>query len=331
MTAEVPLLEARGAGKTYPARRRGLARPGRVTALATVDLAVPAGQTVSIIGESGCGKSTLARLLLAIEQPTSGAVLFEGRDLRTLSRSEWRRYRRGVQAVMQDPYSSLPPRMTTADAVAEPLKVLTPTTRRERRRRVAELFERVGLDVTVHGRRYPHELSGGQLQRVAIAKALAPSPRLLVLDEPVSALDVSVRAQVMNLLADLRDELGLAYLLISHDLSGVRHLSDRVYVMYLGRVVEAAGTDPLFDTPAHPYTTALLAAAAPATPGLDGEELVLSGELPSPYEKIHGCAFRPRCPVAVTRCETDAPALETVAGHDIACHVFQRTAYERTS
>lgn len=320
MAAEPPVLEARALSKVYSTRRGLRRQAGQVHAVTGIDLAVSAGETVAVIGESGCGKSTIAKMLLALEAPTSGSVLFDGVDLTELRGTAFKGYRRSVQAVLQDPYSSLPPRMVTRDAVAEPLKVMLSMTRQDRSARLAELFDQVGLDAETHGGRYPHELSGGQLQRVAIAKALAPGSRMLVLDEPVSSLDVSVRAQVMNLLADLQDQLGLAYLLISHDLGGVRHLSDRVYVMYLGAAVEVGTTGEVFSAPRHPYTRALLTAAAPAQPG-DEEAPVLSGELPSPYDVIPGCAFCPRCPEAFSPCLDTAPLLTQRAGREVACHL----------
>ncbi|MCZ7525806.1 MAG: ABC transporter ATP-binding protein [Acidimicrobiia bacterium] len=304
-----------GAGP-FGSERRGLVR-----AVDGVDLAVGAGETVGVVGESGCGKSTLARLLVGLLEPTAGVVRFEGRDLAGLSRRERREVRRRVQIVLQDPAGALDPRMTVGASVAEPLRV-----HGERRKVVAErvpvALGAVGLDPGL-ARRYPQELSGGQRQRVAIARALVLAPRVVVLDEPVSALDASVRAEVVNLLADLRDRLGLACVVVSHDLPVVRHLADRVAVMYLGRVVEEGPAGEVLDRPRHPYTAALVSAAPVPDPAAERarERIVLAGDPPSPVAPPSGCRFRTRCWLARERCAEEEPALELRAGpHPVACH-----------
>jgi oligopeptide/dipeptide ABC transporter ATP-binding protein len=277
------------------------------------------------VGESGCGKTTLAKLLMAVERPTSGSVLFEGRDIFRLPRAELRRLRRRVQMVLQDPYTSLNPRMTVGDIVGEPYAIhrdIVP--RGDRRAKVRELLEVVGLDPD-HERRYPHQFSGGQRQRIGIARALALRPDMIICDEPVSALDVSVQAQVMNLLADLQREFGLSYLFIAHDLAVVRHISDRVAVMYLGKIVEIGTVDEIYEHPTHPYTQALLSAApvpSPAGPAGRRERVVLEGDVPSPIRPPSGCRFRTRCWKATDRCAAEEPALAVRDGsaHPSACH-----------
>jgi oligopeptide/dipeptide ABC transporter ATP-binding protein len=294
-----------------------------VHAVDGVSLEVRAGETLGIVGESGCGKSTLGRCLTRLTDVTSGRIELAGRDITSLSRRQLRPVRRDVQMVFQDPYASLNPRRRVGEIVAEPLLVQRYGDRTVVRRRVEELFDVVGLSAT-HTDRFPHEFSGGQRQRVGIARALAMSPKLLVADEPVSALDVSIQAQVLNLFADLQDELGLTYVFIAHDLGVVKHVSDRIAVMYLGTLVEVCGADALYDAPAHPYTEALLSAAPDIDDGTEAprrERIVLTGDVPNPVDKPSGCPFSTRCPYAQDRCRTERPPLAEVApGRVVACH-----------
>ncbi|WP_165367328.1 ABC transporter ATP-binding protein [Phytoactinopolyspora endophytica] len=296
---------------------------GQVQAVDGVSLELYPGETMGLVGESGCGKSTVSKLMMGLTKPTSGQIIFEGKDVAGMGRRELRRYRRQVQIVFQDPYASLNPRMTVGNIVAEAWEIHPDVVpKKERSRRVRELLDLVGLNPD-YVNRYPHQFSGGQRQRIGVARALALRPSVLVCDEPVSALDVSVQAQVMNLLEDLQDELGLSYLFIAHDLSVVRHLSDRVAVMYLGRIVESGSHADVYDRPAHPYTQALLSAVPVHEPALRGakERIVLTGDVPSPANPPSGCRFRTRCWKAQQICVDEDPALtDRGQGHPSACH-----------
>ena len=317
-----PLLEAQALTKHFTVRRGALGwSTGVVRAVDEVSFTIEAGTTLGLVGESGCGKTTTSKLILGLERPTAGTIRFEGRDVHALGRAGEREYRRFVQAVFQDPYASLDPRMRVATIVAEPLVINSDLEPSARRRRVAELLDVVGLPERA-GTLYPHEFSGGQRQRIAIARALALSPKLIVLDEPVSALDVSIRAQVLNLLTDLQRRLGVSYLFIAHDLAAVAHMSQTIAVMYLGRIVELGEADEVALRPQHPYTRALFAAAMPVDLDAPRETMTVSGEVPSPLAPPAGCHFHPRCPFAMERCAIEPPALRMEAGRLVACHLY---------
>jgi oligopeptide/dipeptide ABC transporter ATP-binding protein len=321
--SETPLVEARGLSKHYRVGRGMFGRGADVLrAVDDVSFALPSGTTVGLVGESGCGKSTLGRVLLALEQPTSGEVRFAGKPVDMADKRAVRRLRREIQIVFQDPYSSLNPRQTVRAALEEVLRVHELCPPGERRGRVDELLVRVGLDPAMGDRR-PHEFSGGQRQRIVIARALAVGPRFIVADEAVSALDVSIRAQILNLLVTLQDDLDLTYLFISHDLGVVRHMSTRIVVMYLGRVVEEAATAELFEEPLHPYTQGLLAAVPSVEVDEARDRPAVEGDLPSPLDPPAGCHFHPRCPFAMERCRSEYPATRTMAsGRTVACHLY---------
>ncbi|MBI4271398.1 MAG: dipeptide ABC transporter ATP-binding protein [Candidatus Rokubacteria bacterium] len=319
-----PVVEAEGLVKHFPVKRGVLSRQvGLVRAVDDVSFAVEPGRTLGLVGESGCGKTTTAKLVLRLEEPTGGVMRFEGQDLQSLGARGLATYRRSVQAVFQDPYASLSPRMRVGAIVVEPLVTNEPLTAAETRARVARLLELVGLPERAADL-FPHEFSGGQRQRIAIARALALSPKLIVLDEPVSALDVSIRAQILNLLRDLQAKLGVSYLFIAHDLAAVAHMSHTIAVMYLGKIVEVGDADTIARSPKHPYTQALFSAALPSHPDDKREEIVLAGEVPSPLAPPAGCRFHPRCPHALDRCTTEAPALRPEGGRRVACHLYPR-------
>jgi oligopeptide transport system ATP-binding protein len=319
----VSLLELHGIKKYFPSGSRWpWAAPAWIKAVDGVDFAIQAGETVGLVGESGCGKTTTTKLILRLERPTAGTVRFEGRDVFDLVGKDLLRYRQAVQAVFQDPYSSLSPRMRVGDIIAEPLEVRGELSRQGIRARVGEALELVGLKAA-QASRFPHEFSGGQRQRIAIARAIATSARLIILDEPVSALDVSIRAQIMTLLEDLQRQLGVSYLFIGHDLATVTHISQRILVMYLGRIVEEAESQTLCAGPLHPYTQALFAAALPAYPDdRSAEEPVVQGSVPSALKPPPGCHFHPRCPFVMPVCSQTAPVLETLDGsRRVACYL----------
>jgi len=319
-----PLLELEHVRKHYPVRRGNLLRPsiGWVKAVDGVDFAIEPGETLVLIGESGCGKTTTSKLILLQEAPTAGTIRFDGEDIADLNSGGLMRYRREVQVVFQDPYSSLSPRMRVGDIIAEPLEIHSKLPRQAVADRVVQVLELVGLPPEA-ARLFPHEFSGGQRQRVAIARALITKTRLIVLDEPVSALDVSIRAQIMNQLEELQRALGVSYLFIGHDLATVAHISHRIAVMYLGQIVELADSVELCSKPLHPYTRALFTAALPADPDERHERLTITGEVPSALDPPMGCRFHPRCPHATARCANEAPLAKEVApGHTVACHLY---------
>jgi oligopeptide/dipeptide ABC transporter ATP-binding protein len=318
------LLEIRDLQKHFPVMRGVIFQKpiGWVKAVDGISYSIGAGETLGLVGESGCGKTTTSKLILMLEQPTGGAIVFRGRDIQTLKGEELKHYRRGVQAVFQDPFSSLNPRIRVRDIIAEPVVVNEPMPKALVHERVQELLRLVGLNPSASNL-FPHEFSGGQRQRIAIARALSLNPSLIVLDEPVSALDVSIRAQIMNLLQDLQRQFGLSYLLIAHDLAAVLHLSTNIAVMYLGKIVEFGTSDELRHKPLHPYTQALFSAALPSHPDEQREEVIIKGEVPSPLNPPAGCRFHPRCPFAMPVCSQVEPVLRSAAnGHQVACHLY---------
>ena len=318
------LLRLEGVKKHYPVTSGLIMQRtiGVVKAVDGISLTIPEGQTYSLVGESGCGKTTTSRMVLMVESPTEGEAYFQGKSMGHLTRAETQEFRASAKAVFQDPWSSLNPRMRVASIISEPLTTHHRLTKREVRDRVGELLEVVGLNA-FHGQRYPHEFSGGQRQRIAIARALSTQPKLIVLDEPVSALDVSIRAQILNLLKELQATHGLSYLLIAHNLATVSYMSHRVGVMYLGKIVEEGSPDELFTNPLHPYTKALISASLPADPRRQREEMVLTGEVPSPLNPPSGCTFHTRCPFVMDRCQVEVPEYrESEFGHSVACHLY---------
>jgi oligopeptide/dipeptide ABC transporter ATP-binding protein len=322
MSAAPEVLAVEGLAKRFPVRRGLLGRvEGEVHAVDGVSFTIGQGETLGLVGESGCGKSTVGRTVLRLLQPTAGRIRLDGVDITQLDRAAMRDHRRRMQIIFQDPYSSLNPRMTAGDIVGELLEAHGVARGAAKRTRVLELFDRVGLRAAQIDN-YPHEFSGGQRQRIGIARALSLNPALIVCDEPVSALDVSIQAQVVNLLKDLQRDLGLAFLFIAHDLAVVKYISHRVAVMYLGRIVEMAPRRTLFGAPRHPYTESLMAAVPVADPTLRRERRILQGDVPSPVDRPMGCHFHTRCPYAEARCRVEAPALREIAsGHQVACHL----------
>jgi dipeptide transport system ATP-binding protein len=312
------VLEARDLTRDYSVSRGAFRSHATIKALAGVSFSLHAGRTLAVVGESGSGKSTLARLLTLIENPTAGSLLIDGEDVAHASAATRARLRREIQIVFQNPYGSLNPRQTIGKALEEPLLVNTELKAAERKAEALSIMAKVGLRPEYY-HRYPHMFSGGQRQRIAIARALMLKPKILVLDEPVSALDVSIRAQALNLLASLQEEFALAYVFVSHDLSVVRHIADEVMVIYLGNAVELGARAAIFDRPQHPYTQALLSATPVADPTAKRQRILLSGEPPSPFAPPPGCAFHPRCPLAFDRCTAEKPPLERKQGRDVAC------------
>ena len=325
VTSQVPVLQVDGLVKHFPIARGLIRRKvvGTVRAVEGVSFEIARGETLALVGESGCGKSTTGRLVLRLMDPTSGSVRFKGEEIAGLGKQALRRLRRHMQIIFQDPYASLNPRMTVREILAEPMVVHEIGSEAERESRVRELLAVVGL-LPEHARRYPHQFSGGQRQRIGIARALAVNPDLIVCDEPVSALDVSIQAQIVNLLQNLQQRFGLSYLFIAHDLAVVKHISDRVAVMYLGQLVEVATKRDLYDRPLHPYTQALLSAIPRPDPSVRKERILLAGDVPSPLAPPPGCRFHTRCPHAQARCKQEQPALRDAGnGHRVACHFYE--------
>ncbi len=316
-----PILEVENLTKHFGAK----GGQGGVQAVNGVNLRLERGETLGIVGESGCGKSTLARLILRLIEPTAGSVRFAGEDLLALPQSDLRVRRRDMQLIFQDPYASLDPRLTVGTIVGEPLAIHGVGDRKERRDRVAGLLKTVGLEADASAR-YPHEFSGGQRQRIGIARAVALEPKLIIADEPVSALDVSIQSQILELLLDLKERLALSYIFISHDLAVVEHMSDRVAVMYLGRIVEETDTESLYEKPAHPYTEALISAVPQPDPERERTRIVLSGDIPNPENPPPGCPFHPRCPKAMDHCRTTTPKMQNIGTeerpHLVTCHLY---------
>ena len=318
------LIELDECQKFFPVTKGVVLRRvvGQVKAVDGISFKIRQGETYSLVGESGCGKTTTAKLVLQVENPTGGQINFNGKNMAEFTGSERREYRSSVQAVFQDPWSSLNPRMRVGDIILEPLITNKTLTKAEAKEELQNLLRDVGLH-PFHGDYYPHEFSGGQRQRIAIARALSLKPKVMILDEPVSALDVSIRAQIMNLLKSLQDQYGVSYLLIAHNLATVRYMSHQVGVMYLGKMVEEAPTRELFNNPQHPYTKALISASLPVHPDSQREDLVLSGEVPSPLNPPSGCYFHPRCPFVMDRCSVEEPELRELSeGHKVSCHLY---------
>ncbi len=319
-----PLIETRGLKKHFRLRRPllGASSVNVLKAVDGVDIQLGANETLGLVGESGCGKTTLGRLVLQLETPTQGSVMFEGRDTASFNRNELQGFRRNVQPVFQNPYSSLDPRMKIGKIIAEPLTASQKLMKAEVAERVADVLSATGLSPS-DAQKYPHEFSGGQRQRIAIARSLISRPRVIILDEPVSSQDISIQAQILNLLSDIQARLGVSYLFVAHNLATVRFMSNRIAVMYLGVVVEEGGSDELCAGPLHPYTRALFSATLPGDPDAPHSLEALQGEMPSPLNPPSGCRFHPRCPLAMPRCKESSPALKPAApGRSVACHLF---------
>lgn len=326
-----PLLKVEGLKKYFPVKKGLFGKTtGQVKAVDDVSFYVNEGETLGIVGESGCGKSTTGRMLMRLLEPTEGKVTFDGQELTKLSPQEMRKARREIQMVFQDPYASLNPRHTVEKILMEPLIVHNIGDTKSRKKIVRDFLEIVGLS-SYHAKRYPHQFSGGQRQRIGIARALMTNPKLIIADEPVSALDVSIQAQVLNLMQKLQQELKLTYIFIAHDLGVVRHISDRVGVMYLGKMVELASSENLYADPLHPYTKALLSAVPVPDPNFKREEILLEGDIPSPSNPPSGCTFHTRCPFAMDRCKQQVPQLEEIKpGHYVACHLYDADMIDKT-
>lgn len=321
-----PILKVKGLKVHFPVSGGFLAKKQVVKAVDGVDFEIAPGETFGLVGESGCGKSTTGRALVKIYDPTEGQVIFEAEDITKIKGAKLKEFRRDMQMIFQDPYASLNPRMTVGEIIREPMDIHgVYDTKEEREKRVRELLEIVGLKPD-HIRRYPHEFSGGQRQRIGIARTLALNPKFIVCDEPISALDVSIQAQVINLLEKIQNEMGIAYLFIAHDLSMVKHISDRIGVMYLGNMVEIGDADDIYHEPLHPYTQALLSSVPIPDPKVarNKKRIVLEGELPSPINPPSGCVFRTRCPKATERCAQEKPALKTVGNRQVACFLYEK-------
>jgi len=322
-----PLLEVKGLRKYFPIKQGLLGKTtGHVKAVNDISFHVNEGETLGIVGESGCGKSTTGRMLVRLLEPTEGSIVFDGKELTTLSANDMRKTRRDIQMVFQDPYASLNPRHTIERILSEPLLVHGLKDSEARKKKVHEFLEIVGLNA-YHATRYPHQFSGGQRQRIGIARALMTNPKLVIADEPVSALDVSIQAQVLNLMQDLQKQFNLTYIFIAHDLGVVRHISDRIGVMYLGKMVEVSDSEALYNKPLHPYTQALLSAVPVPDPEYEKEEKVLEGDMPSPADPPTGCAFHTRCPFKMDICMKQEPQLKEMEdGHSVACHLYNETS-----
>jgi oligopeptide transport system ATP-binding protein len=317
-----PLVEVKNLRKYFPIKKGIFSRTvNHVKAVDGLDFTIYKGETLGLVGESGCGKSTTGRTILQLLKPSEGEVLYEGKNLVAMPKNELRKLRRDLQIVFQDPYASLDPRLTVGEVISEPLEIHNICSGKEKQKRVEKLLNDVGLN-SFHANRYAHEFSGGQRQRIGIARALALNPKLIVADEPVSALDVSIQSQVITLLQDLQEQYNLTYLFIAHDLSVVKHISDRVGVMYLGRIVEIGDKDDIYDNPLHPYTKSLLSAVPVPNPLVKRERIILKGDVPSPSNPPTGCTFHTRCSECMEICRTERPKFKQVEGRYIACHLY---------